>query len=58
MTIKIFGYRITIFKAEKIETFTACIDAEARKNDAEQIRNSDTFKAIKAQADAYRANRK
>lgn len=58
MTIKLFGYRIVIFKAEKIETFKACIDAEARQNDAEQIKNGDTFKAIKAQADAYRANRK
>lgn len=55
MTITIAGYRITLFKLERLERFTVQIDAEQRKADA--IRQSAAFQDIKAKAAALRAAR-
>lgn len=57
MTITIAGYRITLFKFERLERFTVQIDAEQRKQDAEAIKNSERFQAIKQQAQALRSIR-
>jgi len=57
MTITIAGYRITLFKFERLERFTVQIDAEQRKADADAIRQSAAFRDIKAKAAALRAAR-
>ncbi len=57
MTITIAGYRITLFKLERLERFTVQIDAEQRKADAEAIKQSAAFQDIKAKAAALRAAR-
>lgn len=57
MTITIAGYRITLFKFERLERFTVQIDAEQRKADADAIKQSAAFRDIKAKAAALRAAR-
>ena len=57
MTISIFGYRVTIFKFEKLEKFSVNIDQQARKQQADQIKNSQQFADLKAKAAAIRAAR-
>lgn len=57
MTITIAGYRITLFKLERLERFSVQIDAEQRKADAEAIKQSASFQDIKAKAAAIKAGR-
>lgn len=57
MTISLFGYRVTIFKLEKLEKFTASIDTTTARRDADQIKNSAQFAELKKQAAAIRAAR-
>ena len=57
MTISIFGYRVTIFKFEKLEKFSVNIDQQARKQQADRIRNDAGFADLKAKAAAIRAAR-
>lgn len=57
MTITIAGYRITLFKLERLERFSVQIDAEQRKADAEAIKQSVAFQDIKAKAAAIKAGR-
>lgn len=55
MTLSIFGYRIEIIKIEKPQPVQ--IDREAAKREAEAIKNSERFQAIKQQAQALRSAR-
>lgn len=57
MTFSLFGYRVTIFKLEKLEKFTASIDTAGARRDADQIKNSAQFADLKAKAAAIRAAR-
>ena len=57
MTFNIAGYRITLFKFERLERFTVQIDQSQRKSEAEAIKNSVRFQAIKQQAQALRSAR-
>lgn len=57
MTISLFGYRVTIFKFERLEKFTASIDTTTARRDADQIKNSAKFADLKAKAAAIRAAR-
>lgn len=57
MTITLFGYRVTIFKLEKLQKFTAHVDTSAARRDADQIKNSAQFADLKAKAAAIRATR-
>lgn len=55
MTIKIFGYRIEVNRMQKCNNLS--INKDAAQKQAQEIKNSETFKSIKAQAQAYRAQR-
>ena len=57
MTFNIAGYRITLFKFERLERFTVQVDQSQRKSEAEAIKNSERFQAIKQQAEALRSAR-
>ena len=57
MTFNIAGFRITLFKFERLERFTVQVDQSQRKNEAEAIKNSERFQAIKQQAQALRSAR-
>ncbi len=57
MTFNIAGFRITLFKFERLERFTVQVDQTQRKNEAEAIKNSERFQAIKQQAQALRSAR-
>ena len=57
MTFNIAGFRITLFKFERLERFTVRIDQSQRKSEAEAIKNSERFQAIKQQAEQYRKAR-
>ena len=58
MTITIAGYRITLFKFERLERFAVQIDQTQRKADAEAIKQSAAFQDIKAKAAALRSARR
>lgn len=57
MTLTIAGYRITLFKFERLERFTVQIDQTQRKSEAESIKQSPAFLSIKEQAAQYRKAR-
>ncbi len=57
MTIKLFSFRITLFKVEKLKTANLEFDTEAAKKQAEEIKQSAQFAELKAKAAAMRATR-
>ena len=57
MTITILGYRITLFKFERLEHYTVQIDHEAAKRQAAEIKNDPRFTELKRQAALLRAER-
>jgi len=57
MTFIFFGYRITLFRFERLERFTVQIDHAQRKADADAIKNTKAFSELKERARNLRMTR-
>ena len=58
MKIKIGKYIVTIFEVNKLQNASLSFDRTKAKAEAQEIINSDNFKALKAQAESARAKRR
>lgn len=57
MTIKIGKFQIVLFKITKLETYKVQIDRDAARRQADEIKSSAEFQALKARAQAARRMR-
>lgn len=57
MTIKIGKYQIVLFKVTKLETYKVQIDRDAARRQADEIKSSAEFQALKERAQAARRMR-
>lgn len=55
MTIHIAGYRITLFKFERLERFTVQIDQNAVAQQADEIKQSQYFQSLQDRVREIRA---
>lgn len=57
MTIKIGNIQIVLFKITKLETYKIQIDRDAARRQADEIKSSAEFQALKERAQAARKMR-
>lgn len=57
MTIKIGKFQIVLFKITKLETYQVKIDRDAARRQADEIKSSAEFQALRERAQAARRMR-